>query len=628
MPTAWGRASLVAVVFALGLCSQAARSAQYIVDQKNAGASDDNPGSADKPFRSIHKATDVARAGDIVLVKAGLYREWVPLYHSGTAEAPIRIQADPPGSVTVSGSDLFTEWEPLAGTENVYSTPWKYVFAISQTAEGKPVEYHPDSASLWGRAEQAFVDGKPLRPCLSLDEMRKGISEHAAALKDKKESPVLKTPMPNLGTPFAGIYFADTQQTKRLYVWLADGGDPHKHAMELSTREYVVGTSPWGFPEGTKYVIFSGFIVRHGSSFPQRAAVCLHGKNNVLENCIVEDMAGSGAAVDGTMRGCVLRRNGHNGGGAFGDGFVNQESLWEGNAWKPIDRGWDSAGMKNCYVDGGRIEKCIFRRNGGPGLWFDIHARNIDVTQCVFWENEGSGLFIEISRNIRVFNNLSVRNACGVVGSPDGGWGAGGIMLAESMNCVVASNTCVGNKDGITLREQGPRMVEKTPDFGDIPYGNRGDVVTENVCADNVGFPFAYWSDNSFFGWHPSEKDKFKNEEAWGKWIVTMPGYNWDPSKMGLTIDRNLYFKTGTPVQLLYGCPWRPKHKVCASVSELAQASGFDARSTVADPKFEDAAKNNFRIKREGAAWEMQAGWLTAPTDLEAWMSAFLPKYR
>lgn len=600
--------------------------AQFVVDQNAAAASDENPGSAEKPFKSIHKATDVARAGDTVLVKVGLYREWVPLYHSGTAEAPIRLQADPPGSVTVCGSDVIKDWEPLEKTAPVYSTPWKYVFMIGQTPEGKPIEFHPEGADLWGRAEQAFVDGKPLKPCLSLDELKKGWAEHSAAAREKKDAPVLKTPLANLGTPFAGMFFADTRQSKRLYLWLADGSDPRQHQMELSTRDLVIGTNAWAFPEGTQHVIVSGFIFRHAACFPQRGAVWLHGKDNVLENCIVEDMAGSAVGVEGTVRRCVIRRNGHNGGGAIGNGFVNQETLWEGNAWKPIDRGWDSAGHKICQVDGGRVQDCVFRRNGGAGLWFDIHARNIDVENCVFWENEASGLFIEISRNIHVTHCLAVRNAVGVVAG-DANWSCAGIQLGESMDCVVSWNTCVGNKDGIAFREQGPRL-EKTPDYGDIPYGNRGDVVIGNVCADNAGFAFGYWSDNSFFGWHPAEKDKFKTEDAWGKWIATMPGYNWDPAKMGLTIDRNLYFTSNAAPKLLYGCPWRPKFKDFTALAEFTKASGFDARSAIGDPHFEDAAKNNFHIQREGPAWELQAGWLTAPRDVDAWMNAFLPKFR
>ena len=620
-------AGLIAVLCCLGAACTAT-AAQYVVDQKNSAAKDDNPGTPEKPYLTINKAASVAKAGDTVIVKPGLYREFAGLYHSGTAEAPIRFQADPPGSVVVSGADLVSNWEAAPGSDPVYFTPWKYVFAID-THDGKPVEFHPDNAPLWGRAEQAFSDNKPLKPCLSLDELRKGWAEYSAAIRDKKPSAVLNTPLPKLGTPFVGMYFADTVKDKRLYLWLADGSDPRKHELELSTRDMVIGSNPWGFKGGTQYVQVTGFIFRRAATFPQRAGVWLQGKNNLMENCIVEEMSGSGAAVDGTMRHCVLRRNGHGGGGAFGDGFVNEESLWEDNAWKPLDRGWDSAGAKICVVDGGIIQKCVFRHNGGSGLWFDIHARNILVQDCVFWENECSGIMVEISRNIRIIHNLAVRNAVNAVGKIDAGaWSSAGFLLAESENCVVAWNTCVGNKDGIAFREQGPRMIGQTADYGDIPYHLLGDIVVGNVCADNAEHPIALWSDNSFFGWHPAEKEKYKTEEAWQKWIVTMPGVTFDPTLCGLVIDRNVYFNGGKKVEFLYGAPWRPKHQEFTELAPYTKVSGFDARSRIGDPKFGDAAKNNFRIKREGAAWEMQAGYLTAPTDVDAWMNEFLPKFR
>jgi hypothetical protein len=389
-----------------------------------------------------------------------------------------------------------------------------------------------------------------------------------------------------------------------------------------------MGSNPWAFKEGTQHVEIHGIIFRHGASFPQRAAIWLHGKNNLIENCIIEEMAGSGVGVNGTLRRCVVRRNGHCGGGAYGDGFENLESLWEGNSWKPIDRGWEAGGLKLCVVDGGRVERCVFRRNGGAGLWFDIHARNILVTNCVFWENEYTGLYIEISRNIRAVHNLAVRNAADIVGKVDGGgWASAGITLAESMNCVVAWNTCVGNRDGIAFREQGPR-IEKTADYGEIPYHDSGDIVVSNICADNLQYPFGYWSDNAFFGPHPNEKEKYKEEESWQKYINTIPGKIYNPAECGLLIDRNVYFKSAKPAEVLYGVPWRPKHKVFADLSELSKTSGFDARSRIGDPKFEAPAADNYRPKREGAAWEMQAGWLTAPTDLEAWMKEFLPAFR
>jgi hypothetical protein len=625
------RAFLV-IVAVVALVTPLLQAAQFFVDQKNASASNDNPGTAERPFLSINKAAELARAGDVVLVKPGVYREYVALRHSGKPGEPIKFQADSPGSVVVMGSDLVTQWDPLANEDALYSTPWQCVFAIDQV-NGQPLEFHPPGHDLWGRAEQAFVDGKPLKPCLSLDELRKARAEHVSAVKAGKPSTVLQTPRPNLGEPFVGMYAADTRQAHRFYVWLADGGDPRQHKVELSTRDLVIGTNEFAFREGTEYVEVRGFIFRHGASFAQRPAVWLHGRKNLLENCVIESMAGAGVGVNGTMRGCVVRNNGYCGDGAYGDGFTDEECLWEGNCWKPFNRDWGAGGMKICVANGGMIRRCVFRRNGGPGLWFDIHDRNIFVTESVFWENEYAGLFIEISRNIQVVNNLFVRNGINVVGVLEqGGWSTAGIQLGESMNCVVGWNTCVGNLDGIAFRDVGPR-VENTPDFGAIPYHITGDVVTSNIVADSRQYTFGLWSDASFFGWHPNDKEKFKTEEAWQAQAATIPSYTWDPAHMNLTIDKNIYFKSGVSGsgELLYGVPWRPKHTLFKELDAWTKLSGFDVHSRIADPKFEDAAHGNFRLRREkdaGAGWEMQCGWVNAPADIDAWMKDFLPAFR
>jgi hypothetical protein len=198
--------------------------------------------------------------------------------------------------------------------------------------------------------------------------------------------------------PFAGMFCADTQN-QWLYLWLADGSDPNTHQVEAATRNALFGLSPWENREGVRFVHVRGFVFRHAATFPQRAAVWLHGGDNLLEDRIVEEMAGGGV-------------------------------------------------------------------------------------------NELNGLFVEISRDIVIVRNLFVRNGIGIVGKvewPD--WGVAGLSIAESQNCVVVSNTFVGNKDGIALREQGPRPLE-TEDYGTIPYHNRG-------------YQLALWYDNGFFGRHP-----------------------------------------------------------------------------------------------------------------------------
>lgn len=592
LPWAWGR--------------------EWVVAQDHPQASDENPGTAERPFKTISRAAQGVEPGDVVVVKAGLYREGVALRRSGRPGQPILFVADPPGSVVITGADPIDGWERMPGEEPIYRVPWPHRFVIDHLPDGTPVEHHPRDCPLWGRAEQVIVDGHQLLPTENLEALRETWRQHQEARKQGEPLPALKPPLPNLGGPFAGRFAVDTRR-KELYLWLADGSDPGTHRVEASTRPALFGLSPWERREGVAHVQVRGFVFRYGATFPQRAAVWLHGQENLLEDCLIEEMAGGGVLVHGTMRRCIVRRCGHTGGGASGHNFLNEECLWEGNSWKPIPRGWDAGGFKMAGANGGVFRRCLFRRNGGPGLWLDIHVRHVLISECIFQGNEGSGLFIEISRDITVVRNLFVENGVGVVGEAKWpNWSIGGLQLAESMNCVVASNTCVGNKDGITLREQGPRLLH-TEDFGEVPYHNRGHIIVGNVCAFNRGYQLGLWYDNGFFGWHPAEREKFKTEEAYQAFLEQHPEKVFDPTQQDILIDRNLYFADKGQRLILYGVEWRPKHRVFLDLAPFVALTGFDRRSRVADPLFVGREAGDYRFRPESPAWALQAGWLQVP---------------
>jgi len=63
--------------------------AQYVVDQHHPQASDDNPGTAEAPWLTISQAAKTVQPGDIVTIRAGLYREALTPWASGTIDAPI-----------------------------------------------------------------------------------------------------------------------------------------------------------------------------------------------------------------------------------------------------------------------------------------------------------------------------------------------------------------------------------------------------------------------------------------------------------------------------------------------------------------------------------------------------------
>lgn len=67
---------------------------------------DADPGTIDRPWRTLAKAATSLAAGDTVLVRGGTYREAVTLRASGTTGAPITLAAYPGEIATLDGTGL------------------------------------------------------------------------------------------------------------------------------------------------------------------------------------------------------------------------------------------------------------------------------------------------------------------------------------------------------------------------------------------------------------------------------------------------------------------------------------------------------------------------------------------
>lgn len=511
------------------------------------GASDTGPGTEKRPFLTIAKAAGLAAPGDTVVVHAGLYREWVNPRNSGTRKAPITYVAGPGEKVIVTGADLITAWTRDTSDQPVYKVPWTHMFIIAHDQDGKPIEHHPadEYHKLTGRAEEVIVDGKLVEQVLTRSEMK------------------------------PGTFCADTAN-KWLYLWLADGGEPAAHQVEAATRGLVFGTNPWLRPQGIDYIRVKGFTFRYAANFAQRGAVWLFGENDVAEDCTVEWMAGTGIDIGGhnaVVRRVTAQYNGHTGGGAEGDRFLMEDCVIAHNTRKAFSRDWDCGGSKICLCEGGLIRRCSYIANGGNGLWFDIDVRNTRVTECEFRDNEGCGVFVEISRGVRIDHCLVTGNG---LDEKTAGWSAGGLCLAESSHCVIEDNRCVGNRCGITMREQGPRSFSGLHKE-QVSYHCQDNTIRRNVCENNRLFQLGLWLDNGYFGRHPAQA-KLSDVE-WADFLKQYPPY--DPRKQGFVIDNNTYRVQPGQKLALVGCTWRPGHREYAKLTEFTRDWGFDAHSRV-----------------------------------------------
>ena len=93
---------------------------EYVVDQNHRAANDAGPGTKKQPFKTIGAAVSRVKAGDKILIYAGIYRESVELKTSGTEGNLITVEAADPGKVIMRGSVVVTNWKRATGESPSY----------------------------------------------------------------------------------------------------------------------------------------------------------------------------------------------------------------------------------------------------------------------------------------------------------------------------------------------------------------------------------------------------------------------------------------------------------------------------------------------------------------------------
>lgn len=118
MTKTWVSAILFApVCLALFACNVSAK--DYYVDQSHPQAGDKNPGSAEAPFKTIQPAVDIAKPGETIYVKSGLYSDKVIITTSGTPTHPITLTAWQDDRVIIGSEPVdlpaADKWKPIPG---------------------------------------------------------------------------------------------------------------------------------------------------------------------------------------------------------------------------------------------------------------------------------------------------------------------------------------------------------------------------------------------------------------------------------------------------------------------------------------------------------------------------------
>jgi hypothetical protein len=198
--------------------------------------SDDNDGSAERPFRTINQAAGVARPGDTVVVHAGEYREWVKPRFGGLSDTRrITYTAADGEHVVIKGSEPVTGWEPAGGPV------WQVTVANALFGDFNP--YAEEVAGDW----VVYPDGAPHKHLG--DVYLNGLSFYEVHSRDDVTDPPLRTEVIDNWTNLPDEV-RNPEQTK--LVWYAEvgaetttiwanfsGADPNAELVEINVRRSV-----------------------------------------------------------------------------------------------------------------------------------------------------------------------------------------------------------------------------------------------------------------------------------------------------------------------------------------------------------------------------------------------------
>ena len=77
---------------------------------------DNANGTLDAPFKTISHAAKIAKAGDTVKVRGGVYREYVDPENGGEKDRPITYEGYEGERPVIKGSEVVTDWDHVSGT--------------------------------------------------------------------------------------------------------------------------------------------------------------------------------------------------------------------------------------------------------------------------------------------------------------------------------------------------------------------------------------------------------------------------------------------------------------------------------------------------------------------------------
>ncbi|MBP3340019.1 MAG: right-handed parallel beta-helix repeat-containing protein [Lachnospiraceae bacterium] len=259
--------------------------------------SDFNVGTEEHPFLTIQKAAEVAIAGDTVIVREGVYREWVKPRLGGLSDNNrITYMAAEGEKVVIKGSEIVKGWE------NVEGTVWKVEIANSFFGEYNPYATEVEGDWLVAPRENKVHTGDVYLNGKSFFE---AISYEKVVNPDKWTASVYETwgnCEEKLVNPDASIYrwYAEVGHENTVIYANFHGANPNDECVEINVRRSCF------FPErtGINYITVKGFEMAQAATTWAPPTSLQYGiigphwsKGWIIEDNIIHDSKCSGISL-------------------------------------------------------------------------------------------------------------------------------------------------------------------------------------------------------------------------------------------------------------------------------------------------------------------------------------------
>ena len=461
----------------------------YHVDQQHPAASDDNPGSAARPLRTISRAAALVKAGERVLIHAGVYRELVQPRNEGAGpDRMIAYEAAPGEQVILKGSRV------LEG---------KWVRSVDPRGEGGRSLY---SRRLWMTAlpDALFEDGyfafrTPNASDAEIDLMSWALRwkgripytlPRGLLFQDGKRMVQLATYEDLVRLP--GSYWV-SPDGKTVHVHPFGGTDPNGKFFEAAVQSHIFR------PEraGLGFIRVSGLILEQcANGFPRigvGALFTMGGHHWIIERNTVRHVNSVGIEMGydiferqdkryvkrpepdlghTIVRGNRIYECGTAGIRSHTVSFALVEDNYISDCgWQDVEYYWEMAGIKMLINQGTLVRNNrIARIQSACGIWLDWNNRNSRVTGNVIWDvvTAQGAVFVEASQQPNMVDHNVFWNIDGQ-----------GVRVADTDNLTIAHNLF-----GLIKEDLVYARVATDRSLGGRKLTSTGNRIVNNIFVD------------------------------------------------------------------------------------------------------------------------------------------------